>query len=388
MRSGQCPLLALSGHALLQCMSPLLTQSGHRPAFHVAVAKWSRPLSRHSFEPIRCRLLSQGADMRRRQFLGVLGGAAAAWPLAVRAQQPAMPVIGFLSPGSLEADTSRMNAVRQGLAEIGYVEGQNAAIEYRGAQYQHDRLSALAADLVNRRVAAIIVVSASGALAAKAATNTIPIVFSIGADPVQLSLVTSLNRPSGNITGIYVLNVAVTGKRLELLRESVPTARVIGYLANPKSAATAPETKELYEAARALGVELRVLNAANESEIDTAFATLAKERSVPLVVSSDNLFTDRPVRLAVLAARHAIPAICPYREFAAAGGLMSYGTDLADAYRVVGAYAGRILKGAKPTDLPVHQAVKVQLVINLKTAKALGLGVPTSVLARADEVIE
>ena len=326
--------------------------------------------------------------MRRRQFLGVLGGAAAAWPLAVRAQQPAMPVIGFLSPGSLEADTSRMNAVRQGLAEIGYVEGQNAAIEYRGAQYQHDRLSELAADLVNRRVAAIIVVSASGALAAKAATNTIPIVFSIGADPVQLSLVTSLNRPSGNITGIYVLNVAVTGKRLELLRESVSTARVIGYLANPKSAATAPETKELREAARALGVELRVLNAANESEIDTAFATLAKERSVPLVVSSDNLFTDRPVRLAVLAARYAIPAICPYREFAAAGGLMSYGTDLADAYRVVGAYAGRILKGAKPTDLPVHQAVKVQLVINLKTAKALGLGVPTSVLARADEVIE
>jgi len=326
--------------------------------------------------------------MRRRQFLGVLGGAAAAWPLAVRAQQPAMPVIGFLSPGSLEADTSRMNAVRQGLAEIGYVEGQNAAIEYRGAQYQHDRLSALAADLVNRRVAAIIVVSASGALAAKAATNTIPIVFTIGADPVQLSLVTSLNRPSGNITGIYVLNVAVTGKRLELLRESVPTARVIGYLANPKSAATAPETKELHEAARALGVELRVLNAANESEIDTAFATLAKERSVPLVVSSDNLFTDRPVRLAVLAARHAIPAICPYREFAAAGGLMSYGTDLADAYRVVGAYAGRILKGAKPTDLPVHQAAKVQLVINLKTAKALGLGVPATVLARADEVIE
>jgi ABC-type uncharacterized transport system substrate-binding protein len=326
--------------------------------------------------------------MRRRQFLGVLGGAAAAWPLAVRAQQPAMPVIGFLSPGSLEADTSRMNAVRQGLAEIGYVEGQNAAIEYRGAQYQHDRLSELAADLVNRRVAAIIVVSASGALAAKAATNTIPIVFSIGADPVQLSLVTSLNRPSGNITGIYVLNVAVTGKRLELLRESVPTARVIGYLANPKSAATAPETKELHEAARALGVELRVLNAANESEIDTAFATLAKERSVPLVVSSDNLFTDRPVRLAVLAARHAIPAICPYREFAAAGGLMSYGTDLADAYRVVGAYAGRILKGAKPTDLPVHQAVKVQLVINLKTAKALGLTVPPSLLARANEVIE
>ena len=326
--------------------------------------------------------------MQRREFVTLLGGAAAVWPLAARAQQPVMPVIGFLSPGSPEADTNRMNAVRRGLAEVGYVEGQNAAIEYRGAQYQHDRLSALAADLVNRRVAAIIVVSASGALAAKAATNTIPIIFSIGADPVQLSLVTSLNRPSGNITGIYVLNVAVTGKRLELLRETVPTARVIGYLANPKSAATAPETKELHEAARALGVELRVLNAANESEIDTAFATLAKERSVPLVVSSDNLFTDRPVRLAVLAARHAIPAICPYREFAAAGGLMSYGTDLADAYRVVGAYAGRILKGAKPTDLPVHQAVKVELVINLKTAKALGITFPLPLLGRADEVIE
>ena len=326
--------------------------------------------------------------MRRREFIALIGSAAIALPVVARAQQPAMPVIGFLSPGSLEADTSRMNAVRQGLAEIGYVEGQNAAIEYRGAQYQHDRLSALAADLVNRRVAAIIVVSASGALAAKAATNTIPIVFSIGADPVQLSLVTSLNRPSGNITGIYVLNVAVTGKRLELLRESVPTARVIGYLANPKSAATAPETKELHEAARALGVELRVLNAANESEIDTAFATLAKERSVPLVVSSDNLFTDRPVRLAVLAARHAIPAICPYREFAAAGGLMSYGTDLADAYRVVGAYAGRILKGAQPTDLPVHQAVKVELVINLQAAKALGIAIPLPLLGRADQVIE
>ena len=227
-----------------------------------------------------------------------------------------------------------------------------------------------------------------GALAAKAATNTIPIVFSIGADPVQLGLVTSLNRPGGNITGVYVLNTAVMGKRLELLHESVPTARVIGYLANPKSAATDPETKELHEAARALGVELRVLNAANESEIDAAFATLAKEHSVPLVVSSDNLFTDRPVRLVALAARHAIPAIYPYRTFPVAGGLMSYGSDLADAYRQVGIYAGRILKGAKPTDLPVHQAVKVELVINLKTAKALGITFPPPLLGRADEVIE
>ncbi len=207
-----------------------------------------------------------------------------------------------------------MNALRRGLAEIGYVEGQNVAIEYRGAQYQFDRLPALAVDLVSRQVSVIVVVSAPGALAAKAATNTIPIVFSIGADPVQLGLVTSLNRPDGNITGVYNLNTAVMGKRLELLHESVPTARVIGYLANPKSAVTTPvETKELHEAARALGVELRVLNAANESEIDAAFATLAKEHSVPLVVSSDNLFTDRPVRLVALAARHAIPAIYPYR---------------------------------------------------------------------------
>ena len=324
----------------------------------------------------------------RRQFISLLGGAAAAWPVAARGQQAPVPVVGFLSPGSPEADTGRMNAVRRGLAEIGYVEGENVAIEYRGAQYQHDRLPALAIDLVSRQVTVIVVVSASGALAAKAATKTIPIVFSIGADPVQLSLVTSLNRPSGNITGVFVLNTAVMGKRLELLHESVPTARVIGYLANPKSAVTETETKELREAVRASGVELRVLNAANESEIDTAFADSAKERSVPLVVSSDNLFTDRPVRLAVLAARHAIPAICPYREFAAAGGLMSYGTDLADAYRVVGAYAGRILKGAKPTDLPIQQAVKVQLVINLKTAKALGITFPLPLLARADEVIE
>jgi ABC-type uncharacterized transport system substrate-binding protein len=325
--------------------------------------------------------------MRRRKFLGVLGGVAA-WPLAARAQQPAMPVIGFLSPGSRQADSSRMNAVRRGLAEIGYVEGQNVAIEYRGAQYQHDRLAALAADLVGRRAAVMIVVSTSGALAAKAATNSIPIVFSIGADPVPLSLVDSLNRPGGNVTGVYVLNTAVMGKRLELLRESVSTARVIGYLANPKSAVTEPETKELHQAARVLGVELRVLNAANESDIDGAFARLANERSVPLVVSTDNLFTDRSTRLVMLAGRHAIPAIYPYREFAAAGGLMSYGADLADVYRQVGIYAGKILKGAKPADLPVHQAVKVELVINLKTAKSLGITVPPPLLGRADEVIE
>lgn len=212
--------------------------------------------------------------------------------------------------------------------------------------------------------------------------------FAVGADPVQFGLVTSLNRPGGNLTGIYVLNSAVMGKRLQLLHESVPTARVIAYLANPKSAATEPETKELREAARALGVELRVLNATDEVEIDAAFAILANEHSVPLVMSTDNLFTDRPNRLATLAARHAIPAIHAYRNFAAAGGLMSYGTDLADAYRLVGGYAGRILKGAKPADLPVQQAVKVELIINLKSAEALGLSVPPAVRALASELIE
>jgi putative tryptophan/tyrosine transport system substrate-binding protein len=326
--------------------------------------------------------------MTRRNFIALIGSAATALPVVARAQQPAMPVIGFLSIGSLEVDSERMNAVRRGLAEIGYVEGQNVAIEYRGAQHQNDRLPALAVDLVSRRVDVIVVVSTGGALAAKAATNTIPIVFTMGGDPVQFRLVASLNRPGGNITGVNVLNTAVMGKRLQLLHETVPTARVIDYLANPKSATTELETKELHEAARALGLELRVLNAANEIEIDTAFATLTKEHPVPLVVSTDNLFTDRPVRLATLAARHAIPVVHAYREFAAAGGLMSYGTDLADAYRQVGTYAGRILKGAKPADLPVHQAMKVDFVINLKTAKALGINFPPALLARADELIE
>src|SRR5262249_12238563 len=317
----------------------------------------------------------------------MLGGAAAC-PVAARAQQPAMVTIGFLSLGSAEADTGRMNAFRRGLTEIGDVEGQNVAIEYRGAQYQYDRLPALAVDLVNRQVSVIVAVGTSSALAAKAATSTTPIVFVTGGDPVQFGLVTSLNRPGGNITGVYNLNTGVMAKRLELLHESVPTARVIGYLVNPKSAVAEPETKELHEAARALGVELRVLNATNEDEIDTSFATLAKEHSVPLVISTDNLFTDRPVRLVMLAARHAIPAIYPYRWFPTAGGLMSYGTDLADIYRQVGVYAGRILKGAKSTDLPVHQAGKVELIINLKTARALGLTIPLPLLGRADEMIE
>ena len=325
--------------------------------------------------------------MRRREFIALVGGAAA-WPVVARGQQTAMPVIGILSVGSLEPDAKRMKGVRRGLTEIGYVEGQNVTIEYRGAQYQYDQLPTLARDLINRQVSVIVTIGTSAALAAKAATDTIPIVFGIGADPVRLRVVTSLNRPGGNITGYYILNTAVVGKRLELLHELVPAVRVVALLANLNSAFTKTETSELREASRALGVELRALNATNESEIDTAFATLAKEHSVPLVVSADAFFTDRPAQLIALAARYAIPAIYPYREFADAGGLISYGSDIVEGYRLIGTYAGRILKGAKPADLPIQQVVKIELVINLKTAKALGLPVPHSLLATADEVIE
>ena len=325
--------------------------------------------------------------MRRREFIALVGGAAA-WPVVARGQQTAMPVIGILSVGSLEPDAKRMKGVRRGLTEIGYVEGQNVAIEYRGAQYQYDQLPTLARDLINRQVSVIVTIGTSAALAAKAATDTIPIVFGIGADPVRLRVVTSLNRPGGNITGYYILNTAVMGKRLELLHELVPAVRVVALLANLNSAFTKTETSELREASRALGVELRALNATNEGEIDTAFATLAKEHSVPLVVSADAFFTDRPAQLIALAARYAIPAIYPYREFADAGGLISYGSDIVEGYRLIGTYAGRILKGAKPADLPIQQVVKIELVINQKTAKALGLTVPPTLLARADEVIE
>ena len=325
--------------------------------------------------------------MKRREFIGLVGGAAA-WPVVARGQQTAMPVIGILSVGSLEPDAKRMKGVRRGLTEIGYVEGQNVTIEYRGAQYQYDQLPTLARDLINRQVSVIVTIGTSAALAAKAATDTIPIVFGIGADPVRLRVVTSLNRPGGNITGYYILNTAVVGKRLELLHELVPAVRVVALLANLNSAFTKTETSELREASRALGVELRALNATNEGEIDTAFATLAKEHSVPLVVSADAFFTDRPAQLIALAARYAIPAIYPYREFADAGGLISYGSDIVEGYRLIGTYAGRILKGAKPADLPIQQVVKIELVINQKTAKALGLTVPPTLLARADEVIE
>jgi putative tryptophan/tyrosine transport system substrate-binding protein len=325
--------------------------------------------------------------MKRRKLITLLG-VAAGWPLTARAQQPALPSIGFLSLGSPEDDTVRLKAVRRGLSEIGYVEGQKVTIEYRGSQHQYDRLPALAVDLVNRQVGVIITVGTPAALAAKAVINTTPIVFAMGADPVRLGVVSSLNRPGGNITGVFNLNTAVVGKRLELLRELVPTTGVVALLANPSSAFTPTETKQLQEAARALGVELRILDAANETEIDTAFAAAAKEHSLPIVVSADALFTDQPARLIALAARHGIPAVYPYREIAAAGGLMSYGTDIAEGYRVVGTYAGRILKGENPADLPVQRIDRVELVINLNTAKALGITVPLALLAGANELIE
>jgi putative ABC transport system substrate-binding protein len=274
--------------------------------------------------------------MRRRDFITLIG-TAAAWPLAARAQQRTMPVVGVLSPATPEVDANRMNAIRQGLQETGYVEGENVTIEYRSAENQLDRLPALAADLVSREVDVIVTIATPAALAAKAATNTIPIVFSVGAAPVQLGLVTSLNRPGGNVTGVYSSAVTVTGKRLELLHELVPSAGVIAYLANPKNVSiTEVETEALRAAGRTLGVELRILNASNSSEIDAAFATLAKDHSVPLLVSSEALFTNQRVQLVALAVRHVIPAIYSYRELAVAGGLMSYGSNLAYEYRRAG----------------------------------------------------
>jgi len=326
--------------------------------------------------------------MRRREFITLLGGASAL-PLAARAQQRTMPVIGVLSPATSDADANRMNAIRQGLKDAGYIEGENVMIEYRSAENQLDRLPALASDLVSRQVNVIVTIATPAAVAAKSATNTIPIVFTLGVDPVQLGLVTSFNRPGGNVTGVYGLQLATAGKRLELLHELVPSAGAIAFLANPKSGSLPEiETDALRTAGRSLGVELRILNASNSNEIDAAFTTLAKEHSVPVVVSADALFVNQRVQLVVLAARHAIPAIYAFREMTAAGGLMSYGANLAYSYEQAGAYAGRILKGAKSTDLPVQQAVKFELVINLRTAKAFGITVPPQMLTRADEVIE
>ena len=327
--------------------------------------------------------------MKRRDFITLLS-AAAAWPLPARAQQqPAMPVVGWLGSESREAENPRIIPFRQGLEEAGYVEGQNLKIEYRLAEGRYDQLRALAADLVHRQVSVIALTGQPAALAAKAATATIPIVFQIADDPVQLGLVASLGRPGGNITGVTSLNVEVLPKQLELLHELVPNATAIALLVNPASSARAePNARQAQVAARRLGLKLHILHASSEPEFDAAFANAVQLRSEALVIGTDAFFFGRSVQLGTLAARHAIPAISPYREFAASGGLMSYGTNNSNQFRQVGVYTGRILKGEKPTDLPVQQAVKLDLIINLKTAKALGLTVPMIMQMTVDEVIE
>jgi putative ABC transport system substrate-binding protein len=328
--------------------------------------------------------------MKRREFITLICGAAAAWPLAARAQQAATAVIGILSAEWPDLFTDRLRAFRDGLGETGYVEGRNLTIEYRWAEGRNDRLSELAADLVRRHVRTIVAAGTTpGALAAKAATNTIPIVFYIGADPIEVGLVTSLSRPGGNVTGVVTLNVEVVAKRLELLHELVPSANIVALLVNPTNTALAQTlTRDLQTAAQTLRLELHILHASSEREIDTAFETLARLRAGALVVGADALFNSRSDQLAALTIRHSMPAIYQYREFVSAGGLLSYGSTVADTYRPLGVYTGRILKGEKPADLPVQQATKVELIINLKTAKALGLTIPLPLLGRADEVIE
>jgi putative ABC transport system substrate-binding protein len=326
--------------------------------------------------------------VRRREFITLLSGAAAAWPLAARAQQPAMPVIGFLHGASPEGYAPMVSALRQGLKEAGYVEGHNVAIEYRWAEGHYDRLPALAADLVRRQVAGIITGGTPPAFAAKAATSTIPIVINVGIDPVQSGLVASLSRPGGNVTGLALLTVELAAKRLELLHELLRTATVVAMLVNPTIPLTEPETKGVRDAAHSLGLQLHVLNASTEGEIDAAFRSLVALRVGALVVSVDVFLNNQRAQIVALAARRAVPAIYGVREFAAAGGLMSYGNDLADAYRQSGIYAGKILNGATPADLPVQQVVRVEFVINLKTANTLGLTFPLTLLGRADEVIE
>jgi putative tryptophan/tyrosine transport system substrate-binding protein len=326
--------------------------------------------------------------MKRREFITLVGGGAAAWPLSVRAQQPAVPAIGYLDQ-SPTGSAPFVAAFREGLSKAGYVEGRNITIEYRWADGSSNRLRELAADLVRRQVAIIATPLTAAALAAKAATTTIPIVFITGADPVAAGLVTSLNRPGGNVTGVATLNVEVGSKRLELVHEVIPSARVVALLANPTNPAlTEPLSNNAQAAVRALGMQLHVLHASNADEIEAAFANLRGLQANGLVIGSDAFFNSRSAQLAALALRHSIPAVYQYREFAAAGGFISYGGSLADAWQLAGTYAGRILKGEKPADLPVQQATKVELIINLKTARALGLTVPTALLIRADEVIE
>ena len=325
--------------------------------------------------------------MRRREFITLLGGAVA-WPLIARAQQPAMLVIGFLRNTLPEDSAYLLTAFRQGLTGVGYVEGQNVAIEYRWAENRFERLQELAADLVRRQCAVIVAGGNAPARAAMAATATIPIVFASGDDPVRLGFVASLNRPSANVTGVTFYAGVLVAKQLELLREVVPKAAVVSMLVNPSSPAADDQIRDAKAAARAIGLEIHILNASSERDFEKAFATLVQYRADAVIVAGDALFTGQRDRLVALAARHAVPVTYNLPEFVAAGGLMSYGSSSMDAYRQVGVYTGRILKGAKPADLPVQQPTKFELAVNLKTAKALGLTVPPAVLGRADEVIE
>ena len=327
--------------------------------------------------------------MRRREFIALLGGTAV-WPLAARAQQPTLPVIGFLSSASPELWTDRLRGFRQGLSESGYVEGRNVTIEFRWAEGQNDRLPTLAAELVRGQVSVIAAIgSTPAALAAKTATSTIPIVFTTAADPAAVGLVASLNRPGGNVTGVTTLSAELASKRLELLHEVVPMATIVALLVNPTSTNLAESAvTELQAAARTLGLQLHVLHASTKRDFDMAFASLAQLRAGGLVITADAFFTSQMEQLAALAVRHAVPTIYQWRKFVTAGGLMSYGGDVTESDRLAGLYTGRILKGEKPADLPVQQASKVELIINLKTARALGIRFPLPLLARADEVIE
>jgi putative ABC transport system substrate-binding protein len=326
----------------------------------------------------------------RREFITLLGGTAATWPLVARAQQAAMPVIGFLDPRSPDTLADRLRGFRQGLKDAGFVEGQNAAIEYRWAENRMDRLPELAADLVRRQVAVIVTPGGlASALAAKAATTTIPIVFIVADDPVRLGLVASLARPDGNLTGINFFSGELTAKRLELLRELVPATTRIAVLVNPANAANAETaSREAETAARATGLQIQVFNASTSREINAAFATFVRERPDAVLIGVDPFFNSRRIQLVQLATRYAVPASYPARDFAEAGGLISYGANIADAWRQVGVYSGRILKGVNPAELPVVQSSKFELVINAETARMLGLDVPPTLLARADEVIE
>jgi len=326
--------------------------------------------------------------MRRRDFISLAGGTAIALPFAARAQQPVMPVIGFLGTRASGDDPQLLTEFRQGLKAAGYVEGQNVAMEYRFAENQYERLPSLAADLVRRQVA-VIVANGRAAQAAKEATTTIPIAFVAGFDPVEVGLVASMNQPGGNITGVSILDVGLGPKRLQLLHELVPIATIIAALVNPTDPARAETTsKELQAAADTLGLQLHVLHASTDRDLDAVFARLVELRAGGLVIGGEPFFNARSEQLGALSIRHAIPTIYQLRAFAAAGGLVSYGASLTDAYRLVGVYAGQILKCVKPADLPVQQATKVEMVINLKTAKMLGLTIPQSLLSRADEVIE